>query len=137
MTSNVLSQWSALHRKLAGLSEAFHEPGGWLPPTDVIESARGLVVRMELAGVVRSDLRIRVEGRALIVEGLREAPCCTGRRFRQLEMEHGAFRRIVPLPFAVTGAKAKAELADGLLQISLPRTKRPTGEKMVMLVMTT
>lgn len=137
MTSNVLSQWGALHRKLAGLSEALHEPGGWLPPTDVIESGHGLLVRMELAGVVRSDLRIRLEGRVLIVEGLREAPCCPGLRFRQLEMDYGAFRRVVPLPFAINGAKAKAELADGLLQITLPRTKRLTTESKVMLVMMT
>ena len=138
MTSNVLSQWSVLHRKLAGLSAALqapNEPGGWLPPTDVVEDESGFVVRMELAGVTRADVRVRLEGRALVVEGLRRPPACTGARFRQLEMEYGPFRRVVPLPDSVAARRTKAALCDGVLEIALPRSRRPMSKKIVMVVM--
>ena len=58
MTTNVLSQWGALHRKQAGLALDLHEPGAWQPPTDVVEDERGLVVRMEIAGVTRREVRV-------------------------------------------------------------------------------
>ena len=138
MTTNLLSQWDVLHRKLSGLSaalQALHETGGWLPPTDVVENAKGLLVRMEVAGVARADLCIRVEGRALIVEGLRPSPCRAGVRFRQMEMEYGPFRRVVPLPFAVAGHRATAELDRGVVKIFLPRTKRQREDRTITRVM--
>lgn len=127
MTTNLLAQWSVLHRKQSGLSGAMlapHEAGGWTPPTDVVESAKGLFVRMEVAGVARADLCIRLEGRALMVEGTRPSPCRAGLRFRQMEMEYGPFRRVVPLPFPVAGNRAVADLKAGVLEIFLPRTTR-------------
>ena len=137
MTTNLLAQWSVLHRKQCGLSGAMlaaHEPGGWTPPTDVVESAKDLLVRMEVAGVARADLCIRLEGRALIVEGTRPSPCHAGLRFRQMEMEYGPFRRVVPLPFAVAGRRAVAELVDGVLEVFLPRTARRGESVTLMLV---
>jgi HSP20 family protein len=134
MTTNLLTQWSVLHRKQCGLSGALfaaYEPGGWTPATDVEESARGLLVRMEVAGVARADVCIRLEGHALIVEGARPSPCRAGLRFRQMEMEYGPFRRVVPLPFAVASRRTVAELADGVLEIFLPRATR--RERSVML----
>lgn len=130
MTANLLAQWWALHRKQSGLSGAMLaalEAGGWSPPTDVVESAKGLLVRMEVAGVARADLCVRLEGCALIVEGTRPSPCRTGLRFRQMEMDYGPFRRVVPLPFAVAGRRVAAELNGGVLEIFLPRTTRPGG----------
>jgi HSP20 family protein len=138
MTTNVLTQWSALHRKLAGLSAALqapNEPAGWLPPTDVVEDSHGFVVRMELAGTARADVSVRLEGRALVVEGVRHPPCCAGARFRQLEMEYGPFRRVVPLPDSVAGRRATAVLAEGVLVIALPRSRRPMTKKMMLVVM--
>ena len=136
MTNNVLSQWGALHRKQAGLALEAHEPGAWLPPTDVVEDERGLVVRLEIAGVTRRDVRIWLESGALIVEGARANPCRRGLRFRQLEMDYGPFRRVVPLPCGVDGKRASATLEHGVLEIRLPRTRRAMTEKRVMVVMT-
>ena len=138
MTTNLLSQWGLLHRKLSGLSEqvqALHEVSGWLPPTDVVEGPKGLLVRMEVAGVSRADLQVRVEGRALIVEGVRPSPCCAGVRYRQMEMEYGPFRRVVPLPFMVAGQRATAVVEQGVLEIFLPRSKRLREATTVTLVM--
>lgn len=136
MTSNVLSHWGALHRKQAGLAAELHEPGTWLPPTDVVEDEHGLVVRMEIAGVARSDVHVWLESGALIVEGTRQNPCRHGLRFRQLEMDYGPFRRVVPMPCGVDGKHATAALEHGVLEICLPRSRRPMTEKIVMVVMT-
>ena len=116
-----------MHRKQCGLSDAkfvAHEAGNWSPLTDVVESAKGLLVRMEVPGVARTDLRVRLEGHALIVEGIRFSPCHADLRFRQMEIEYGPFWRVVPLPFAVTSRRAVVALVSGVLEIFLPRIKR-------------
>jgi len=137
MTTNLLAQWIVLHRKQCGLSGAMlvsHEAGCWTPPTDVVESARGLLVRMEVAGVARTDVGIRLEGRALIVEGSRPRTCQAGLRFRQMELEYGPFRRVVPLPFPVAGRRAVTKLASGVLEIFLPRATRSSKALTVAMV---
>ena len=142
MTSNLLAEWGLLHRKLSGLRGhmlAAHEVSGWTPLTDVVECAEGLLVRMELAGVEEQRLRVRLEGGALVVEGERPGPCQAARhaglRFRQMELEYGPFRRVVPLPFPVAGARAEAQLERGVLEIFLPRAAQPCGPMIVTLVM--
>jgi len=142
MTHDLLAEWARLHRKLSGLRGTMlgaQEAHGWAPPTDVGECAGGLLVRMELAGVEPRHLRARLEEGALVVEGTRANPCGAprrpGLRFWQMEMDYGPFRRVVPLPFPVAGAKAEARLAHGLLEVFLPRAARPGGTAVLTVVL--
>ena len=144
MTHNLLAEWALLHRKLSGLRGAMlaaPEAHGWTPPTDVVECAEGLLVRMELAGVEHQQVRARLEGGALVVEGMRPSPCAaarrTGLRFWQMELDYGPFRRVVPLPFPVAGAEAEAQLEHGLLEIFLPRAEQLCGPMTLTVVMST
>ena len=42
----------------------------WLPDVDIFETDEGVVVRVELAGVRREDLRVTVDGRTLKISGI-------------------------------------------------------------------
>ena len=86
------------------------------------------VVHAELAGVNPDDVKVEVRGRELLLIGRRLPPRAKGRLYQQLEIEHGAFRRIVPLGADVDADAATASYNDGILEVTLPlRTERPAG----------
>ena len=85
------------------------------------------VVHAELAGVSPDDVKVEVRGRELILVGRRLPPQAKGRLYQQLEIEHGSFRRVVPLGADVDADQATARYEDGILQVTLPlRTDRPS-----------
>ena len=49
--------------------------------------------------------------------------------FYRAEMVHGALERTVPLPVAVVGDKAKAELKDGILELVIPKASKVSRHK--------
>jgi HSP20 family protein len=84
------------------------------------------VVNAELPGVNPDEVKVEVRGRELLLIGRRLPPSAEGRLYQQIEIEHGAFRRVVPLGADVEADKATAEYRDGILEITLPlRTERP------------
>lgn len=134
MERSLFTQWSQLQRKLAGTQAGT----GWSPNTDVYECPEGLVIRMELAGVPPDAMEIHLEEQALIVRGIRRGPSGdqtgAGVRYRQVEIEYGAFERVIPLPFGVDGTKTRASVQDGFLEIRLPRTPTTKATRIHILV---
>jgi HSP20 family protein len=143
MTRSILAQWAQIQRKLAGLANHTLEQHGsaaWSPNTDVYEGADDVVVKMELAGVPAESIRILLENRVLLVEGLRRDPhsgeSAAGYRFRQMEVEYGPFRRVIEMPFAVDGENTRARMQNGILFIRLPRAPETTGQKICVMMET-
>lgn len=86
------------------------------------------VVHAELAGVDPDEVKIEVRGRELLLVGRRLPPQAKGRLYQQIEIEHGGFRRMVPLGADVDADAATATYVDGILEITLPlRTDRPAS----------
>jgi HSP20 family protein len=83
------------------------------------------VVHAELPGVNPDEVKVEVRGRELVLLGRRLPPQAEGRLYQQIEIEHGAFRRVVPLGADVDAEAASAAYHDGILEITLPlRTER-------------
>ena len=94
----------------------------WTPATDVVETEEGWILWMETPGVASEDVSIHLEGTRLVVRGVRRPPTPGGcRRYRQLEIRHGLFERVIPLPGPVAEGQASARLDNGVLEIRLPR----------------
>lgn len=86
------------------------------------------VVHAELAGVNPDEVKVEVRGRELILLGRRLPPQAKGRLYQQLEIEHGSFRRVVPLGADVDADAATAHYEDGILEVTLPLvTERPSS----------
>ncbi len=94
----------------------------YAPPVDVfyVGDPPRAVVQVELPGVDPDAVSIEVRGRELHLEGRREPPRAEGRLYQQVEMAHGAFRRVVELGADVVAAEARAAYRDGVLEITLP-----------------
>jgi HSP20 family protein len=94
----------------------------WTPNTDVYETPDVLVVKMELAGVEENDVTVTVEGRLLVVRGVRHDPCRQKRcSFQQVEIDYGPFERRVLLARPVAGDRIEVRLSHGLLTVQLPK----------------
>ncbi len=98
----------------------------WQPDVDVFETERGVVVRVELAGVAAQDVRVNVDGHVLRVTGVRRpSEGADVRRLHQMEIASGPFERRVRIPIPVDRDRVSAHLADGFLTVAMPR-REPT-----------
>jgi HSP20 family protein len=92
------------------------------PPVDFYETAQGLVLRMDLAGVAAGDFSISLAGQELVIRGRRRPPPYAGiRRFLRLEMGFGDFERCFTLPIPIDLQGVQARYTDGVLEVKLPR----------------
>lgn len=101
----------------------------WKPLTDVCEINGEIVIKTELPGVEKEDISITLEGRQLIIHGIRNNPMqkC-GVVYHQMEINYGEFERVLMLPQAFEPERIKAELKDGFLYITIRRDKEGTVE---------
>src|SRR5687767_4531297 len=91
-----------------------------VPPVDVVERPDGWTLLVELPGVKREGLKVRLDGTRLLVSG--EKPVLRdGGSARVAERETGPFTREFLVPFQVRGDAITAKLEDGVLTIVLPR----------------
>jgi HSP20 family protein len=108
----------------SGLSR--RRTGHW-PPIDVAYASDPprAIVTAELAGVRSTDIALQVDGRRLILAGRRRASSVEGEVYQQVEIERGAFRRIVELGADVHADRASARYEDGMLRVELPLVSQP------------
>jgi len=103
------------------------DPGGdvgylWSPAADVLETAQAFVITLEAPGVAREDIAVELRGRSLWIRGVRRAPRDgAGGLYRMLERSHGPFARRLALPRDIVRDAVTAILADGILEITLPK----------------
>lgn len=99
--------------------EPFHE-APWRPAADIYNCHDGWLVKFDLAGVRPEDVQISVNGRQLVVSGLRRDWMMeSGSRFYSMEISYNCFRRAVELPCELNQARVATEYRDGMLLVRL------------------
>jgi HSP20 family protein len=95
---------------------------GFSPAVDVVYCGKPprAIITAELAGVEPGDLSLEIHGRRLILSGQRRAAAVEGDLYQQVEIERGAFRRVVDLAQDVRAEDAQARYENGMLRIELP-----------------
>ncbi|MCB0103675.1 MAG: Hsp20/alpha crystallin family protein [Anaerolineales bacterium] len=92
----------------------------WDPPTDVLETEKTYIVRMEIAGMREENFDVVVQNDTLFITGFR--PDFPARMaYLQMEIRSGKFAAVVELPGAVDVDSASAEYQDGFLTVTLPK----------------
>jgi HSP20 family protein len=96
--------------------------GGFSPAVDVYYTAEPprAVVRADLAGIDPTEIELQIRGRELVLGGHRKPEGRQERVYQQLEIEHGAFRRVIALGVDVDADAAQASYEDGILTVELP-----------------
>jgi HSP20 family protein len=111
-------------RPLASFAE-----GKWAPRMDVFEKNGNLVIKAELPGVKKEDIRVEIEEGDLIVHGERKSESEVKEAdYYRLERAYGSFHRRLPIPFEVKPEQVKANYKDGVLEIQIPKPAQPAPE---------
>jgi HSP20 family molecular chaperone IbpA len=100
----------------------------WTPALALWETSEAYLANLDLAGVSRDALRVSVTGQGILVEGTRSASrgaLPTGASLRYRELPFGECRRLVAFPPDAKLDLVEAKLADGLLQLLVPRAATP------------
>jgi len=94
----------------------------WVPNTDVYVCETGVVIKVELAGMLRENLDLVIEGNRLIkISGQRGDGCRSGHcKFLVMEINYGAFESLIELPPGYDLSRAKAAYQNGFLRIDVP-----------------
>lgn len=95
---------------------------GAVPKVDVIDRDGEIVVKAEMPGVKKEDIRVSLAGNVMTIKGetKREEKEEKG-DYDRCEISRGEFSRMLTLPADVDEGKAKAELHDGILEVTLPK----------------
>lgn len=94
----------------------------WTPSLDVTEVDDGVRLVIDLPGVRREDLRVRVEHWTLFIEGERRRHIAPEREHRSLleERIYGSFFRASALPVSVGQVHIRVSFENGVLTVRLP-----------------
>ena len=102
------------------------------PPVDVLETATGVEILMDLPGVPAATVRVVFSRGVLLVAGHKPPPSCAHRleaAFHVAERAFGRFARIVRLDGSFDAERAVATLSTGELRVSVPRIDDRRGRE--------
>lgn len=95
------------------------------PRVDVLNRDNELVVRAEIPGIKREDLKVEIDGHLLTIRGEHHEEKKTEEdELVRTEIARGTFSRMMTLPGGLDTEHAKAVLTDGLLEVHLPKTEK-------------
>ena len=116
--------------QLAHPSYHLNDQAAWQPYADVYETEEEFVIKLELAGVAKSDIAITLAGDQLCVRGIRrESAHQEGKRwYHKMEIIQGQFEKLVALPQSIAANQIKSSFSNGILDIRLPKEQKRTVE---------
>jgi HSP20 family protein len=96
-----------------------------MPKVDIIDRDNEVVLKAEIPGVNKEDLKVSVDEGTVTISGKtsHEEKEEKGDYYRS-EIRRGSFIRTVVLPRGVDGAKAKANFKDGILELTMPKLEK-------------
>jgi HSP20 family protein len=96
--------------------------GMWNPAVDLYEKDDHFVIKAELPGVDKNDIKVDLKDRVLTLSGERSYDNeVKEENYYRKERSYGRFQRAFRLPADVDSDKIKAEFKDGVLQVEVPK----------------
>lgn len=100
-------------------------PTGWsMPMVDMYQTEDDIVVKATLPGLEPEDLDIQITGDVLNIRGeIKHEVEEKDAKYHLREHRHQSFARSLTLPAAVVADKAKADMKNGVLTLTLPKAE--------------
>jgi HSP20 family protein len=99
----------------------------WVPPMDVVETGEEILCHVEVPGMSRNDIDIRIEGNIVTIAGEKKFernPAGKSEGFSHFERRYGRFERSFTIPQTVESDRVKARYDNGVLTVVLPKAER-------------
>lgn len=92
------------------------------PAVDMFDKDDELVVKVEVPGIDKENIKISVSDSVLTIKGeMKKEEEIKEEDYYYSERSYGSFSRSLTLPAKVVENKIKAEFKDGILEIHLPK----------------
>lgn len=102
------------------------------PAVDVTEDGKDYKITAELPGLEEKDLNVTVAGGMLTIKGEKSYEKDEKNTDRHVsERAYGSFRRSFALPDGVDADKITADMAKGVLTVTLPKTAQAAKQKKI------
>jgi HSP20 family protein len=122
-----MTPWTAPFNRLEGLFDRLFDggafefrPDGAGVPISLWQDEDHIYVEADLPGMSDQDVEVTVHAGVLFIRGERKAE--EGRQYLYNERTWGRFERAITLPDEVKVEEVQAELAQGVLRVTLPRS---------------
>jgi HSP20 family protein len=99
----------------------FSQVFGTSPVADVFVGKTGFQIQLELPGVKREDIDIRIANGCVNVEAVKKFAEPEGAKLARAERAFGSFSRVFRLPESAKLDKLEAVLSQGVLTLSIPK----------------
>ena len=97
----------------------------WMPSVDISETDNAYLVKAEIPGVNKDDVKVTIEDGMLTIQGERKQEQEEkGKKYHRVERSYGCFMRSFRVPDDADDSAAKAEFKDGMLNITLNKSKK-------------
>ena len=98
--------------------------GRWSPQVEMFARDNNLVVRADLPGMTKDDVKLELTDDGISIEGeRRDENEEHGDGFYRSERTYGKFYRRIPLPEGVRAEDASATFSNGVLEVTMPGAK--------------
>jgi len=107
--------------------------GMWNPAVDLYEKDDHFMIKAELPGVDKNDIKIDLKDRLLTLSGERNYDNeVKEENYYRRERSYGKFQRAFTLPTDVDSDKIKADFIDGVLEIEVPKPEEKKAKQVTI-----
>ena len=105
--------------------EKFTKENLWFPALDIEETKDDIKISAELPGLKKDEIKLTISNGQLVLQGERKLEKEEkDKTYHRIERRYGSFRRTVSLPTEAETDKVKAIYEKGILNITLPKSKK-------------
>jgi HSP20 family protein len=120
---DVAQMWNRMAQFFEATGEA--GPDAWLPAVETDETDDAYLVRAELPGMKPEDVDVELRGSELRITGEVKEEA----EGKPLRHRHGKFAYRTSLPADADAERIDAQLADGILTVSLPKAAQARSRR--------
>ena len=96
----------------------------WMPQIEVLQNNGEFMVRADLPGLTKDDVKVELTDELLTISGERKEENEEKREgFYRSERRYGSFYREIPLPEGAKSENAAATFHNGVLEVTMPAKK--------------
>lgn len=107
--------------------------GLWNPAVDLYEKDDHFVIKAELPGVDKSDIKVDLKDRVLTLSGERAYDNeVKEENYYRKERSYGKFQRVFTLPADVDSDKITAEFKEGVLRVEVPKPEEKKAKQVTI-----
>ena len=113
-----------------GTGDEDYTLSSWTPAVDIAEHDDEYLVKVELPGVNKDEVKLTLENNILTIRGEKKQEKETKKEnYHRVERSYGSFQRSFTLPAAVKADKIDASYKDGILTVSLPKAEEAISKQ--------